>query len=73
MAGGGGWRAAPALSGSRSTLAPRLQVHVNELLGGAETSAYLVKYDSVHGTRSMSISREPGCLRAAITQLESRV
>lgn len=25
-------------------------VHVNELLGGAETSAYLVKYDSVHGT-----------------------
>ena len=52
---------------------PRLQVHVNELLGGAETSAYLVKYDSVHGTRSMSISREPGCLLAASIQLESRV
>ena len=27
-----------------------LQVHVNELLGGAETAAYLIKYDSVHGT-----------------------
>ena len=25
-------------------------VHVNELLGGAETAAYLAKYDSVHGT-----------------------
>jgi len=25
-------------------------VHVNEILGGAETAAYLVKYDSVHGT-----------------------
>jgi len=25
-------------------------VHVNELVGGAETAAYLVKYDSVHGT-----------------------
>jgi len=25
-------------------------VHVNELLGGAETAAYLIKYDSVHGT-----------------------
>jgi glyceraldehyde 3-phosphate dehydrogenase len=25
-------------------------VHVNELIGGAETGAYLVKYDSVHGT-----------------------
>ena len=27
-----------------------VQVHVNELLGGAETAAYLIKYDSVHGT-----------------------
>ena len=25
-------------------------VHVNELLGGAETAAYLAKYDSVHGS-----------------------
>merc|ERR1719198_687837 len=25
-------------------------VHVNEKLGGSETAAYLVKYDSVHGT-----------------------
>jgi len=24
-------------------------VHINEILGGAETAAYLVKYDSVHG------------------------
>jgi len=24
-------------------------VHVNEILGGTETAAYLVKYDSVHG------------------------
>ena len=23
---------------------------MNELLGGAETAAYLIKYDSVHGT-----------------------
>lgn len=29
---------------------PELEiVHVNEILGGAETAAYLVKYDSVHG------------------------
>ena len=27
-----------------------VQVHVNEMLGGAETAAYLIKYDSVHGT-----------------------
>jgi glyceraldehyde 3-phosphate dehydrogenase len=25
-------------------------VHVNEIIGGAETAAYLIKYDSVHGT-----------------------
>ena len=25
-------------------------VHVNEIIGGSETAAYLVKYDSVHGT-----------------------
>ena len=25
-------------------------VHINELIGGAESAAYLVKYDSVHGT-----------------------
>merc|ERR1719198_652131 len=24
-------------------------VHINEILGGSETAAYLVKYDSVHG------------------------
>jgi len=30
---------------------PELEiVHVNEILGGSETAAYLVKYDSVHGT-----------------------
>ena len=29
---------------------PELEiVHVNEILGGSETAAYLVKYDSVHG------------------------
>lgn len=31
-------------------MAPDIElVHVNEILGGAETAAYLVKYDSVHG------------------------
>jgi len=30
---------------------PELEVcHINEITGGAETAAYLVKYDSVHGT-----------------------
>ena len=30
---------------------PEIEVcHVNELVGGAETAAYLVKFDSVHGT-----------------------
>jgi glyceraldehyde 3-phosphate dehydrogenase len=30
---------------------PELEiVHVNEILGGAETAAYLVEFDSVHGT-----------------------
>ena len=29
---------------------PELEiVHVNEITGGSETAAYLVKYDSVHG------------------------
>ena len=32
-------------------------VHVNEILGGAETAAYLVKYDSVHGTWSKEVER----------------
>ena len=31
-----------------------VQVHVNELLGGAETAAYLIKYDSVHGAAAVS-------------------
>lgn len=30
-------------------------VHVNELVGGSETAAYLVKYDSVHGTWPHSV------------------
>ncbi|KAL3904971.1 MAG: hypothetical protein SGPRY_011087, partial [Prymnesium sp.] len=32
---------------------PELEiVHINEIIGGAETAAYLVKYDSIHGTWS---------------------
>ena len=32
-------------------LRPELEiVHINEVLGGTETAAYLAKYDSVHGT-----------------------
>jgi len=35
---------------------PELEiVHINELVGGAETAAYLAKYDSVHGTWSHEI------------------
>ena len=44
-----------------------MQVHVNELLGGAETSAYLLKYDSVHGAcgRRKSAQRSLAVPRAA--------
>ena len=35
---------------------PELEiVHINELVGGAETAAYLAKYDSVHGIWSHEI------------------
>jgi len=34
---------------------PELEiVHINEIIGGAETAAYLIKYDSVHGPWSHS-------------------
>ena len=32
-------------------------VHVNEITGGAETAAYLVKYDSVHGIWSKEVEK----------------
>jgi glyceraldehyde-3-phosphate dehydrogenase/erythrose-4-phosphate dehydrogenase len=34
-------------------------VHINELLGGAETGAYLLQFDSVHGRYSKAVEALP--------------
>ena len=40
---------------------PELEiVHVNEIIGGTETAAYLVKYDSVHGIWGKSVEAASG-------------
>jgi hypothetical protein len=30
-------------------------VHINEVIGGAETGAYLLQFDSIHGTYSKKV------------------